>query len=193
VTGYRLSRSHFDTLIDAREADLDETGPATTGDLLGYAEATAAPLVGLALEVLGAGDEASVQAGREVGIAWALTGLLRAMPFHLAQRRVMLPADLLGRHGLTAGRLLDWHPDPDTLAPAVAELAGLARQHLVAARQQAERVAVAAHPALLLATLADLHLDVLARHGHNPFAPAVQARHPARPLRLAWQAWRRRW
>lgn len=193
ILGHGLSRRHFDTLIDAREADFDGGPPATMADLLAYAEATAAPLVGLGLETLGVADGPGAEAGRLVGTAWALTGLLRAVPFHLAHRRIALPADLLGRHGLTAGRLLDWRPDARALAPAVAEVAALARDRLAAARKLAPEVPEAALPALLLASLADLYLDTLERANHDVFTPRVQNRHPLRPLLLAWRAWRRRW
>ena len=193
ITVHRLSRHHFDTLIDARESDLDGEAPATLADLTAYAEATSAPLVLLALEVLGTIDAVTAEAGRHVGIAWALTGLLRAVPFHLRHRRVTLPADLLGRHGLSAVRLLDWRPDPRALAPAVAEVAAAARHHLAAARRLASEVPAAALPALLPATLADLYLDSLERSGWDVFSPRVQQRHPLRPLLLAWRVWRGRY
>jgi phytoene synthase len=54
-------------------------------------------------------------------------------------------------------------------------------------------VPAAALPALLPASLADLHLGTLRRTGYNPFAPSVQARHPLRAARLVWCSWRQRW
>src|SRR3546814_11226565 len=69
--------SDLDRLIDAREADLDDDPPADMAALEEYAEATSAPLVWLALDVLGAADDSACRAGREVGIVWALTGLLQ--------------------------------------------------------------------------------------------------------------------
>ncbi len=197
IARHRLGRASFDRLIDAREADLDGTPPASLAGLEAYAEATGAPLVQLALEVLGLADwapdarEAAIEAGRAVGTAWAMTGLLRAVPFHARQRRVMLPADLLERHGLSAERLIDWRPDPKTLAPVVAEVVAAARGHLAAGRRPAKRVPAAALPALLPATLADLYLDGIVRAGYDVVTPRHHGRHPLRPLWLAWRAWRR--
>ena len=199
IARHGLSREPFDRLIDAREADLDDASPASLAELVAYAEATGAPLVALGLQVLGLATwdreaaEAAAEAGRSVGIAWALTGLLRAVPFHVRQRRVTLPADLLARHGLSAARLIDWRPDPQALAPVVAEVAVVARTHLAAARRLAGKSPRAALPVLLPATLAELYLDGVARTGHDVFAPRHQARHPLRPLWLAWRAWRRRY
>ena len=190
ITTHHLSRGHFDTLIDAREADLDSEPPATLADLTAYAEATAAPLVGLGLEILGARTAACAEAGRQVGIGWALTGLLRAVPFHLQHRRVTLPAELLRRNGLSAGKLLDWKPDPRALAPVMAEVAAAAREHLAAARHMAADVPASARPALLTATLADFYLDRLEDTGWDVFTSNVQHRHPLRALVLLWRVWR---
>ena len=57
-------------------------------------------LVYLALEALGAAEPATVAAARDVGIAYALAGLLRAMPFHAASGRSYIPDDVAVRIGL---------------------------------------------------------------------------------------------
>ncbi|MEI6557844.1 MAG: squalene/phytoene synthase family protein [Rhodospirillaceae bacterium] len=193
-----LGRGHFETLIDARETDLEDQPPATLAALTAYAEASSAPLVALFLEALGAagwpeaGRAAALEAGRQAGIAWALTGLVRALPFHAARRRAVLPAELFGRHRITPCAALDRSLDPAALAPLVAEIVALARSHLARARQPAALVPKAALPALLLASLADLYLDALERAGHDVTAPRVQ-RHPLRPLVLSWRAFRGRY
>jgi NADH dehydrogenase [ubiquinone] 1 alpha subcomplex assembly factor 6 len=198
ISRHSLSREHFDRLIDARDADLSDTPPASLDALRDYAEATSAPLVRLGLEVLGLRSwrsieqEAAIRAAREVAIAWALTGLLRAVPFLIRQRRIMLPADLLARHGLKAARLFDFRPDPLALAPVVAEVAAAARVHLSQARRLRPKVPAAAIPALLPATLADHSLSTLERHRHDVFSLPLH-RHPLRPLWLAWRAWRQRY
>src|SRR5216684_2638012 len=84
IREHGLTREHFDRLIDARERDLDDEAPASLASLAtleDYAEATSARLIHLALEILGVRDPAARQAGRHVGIAYALAGLLRAMPY----------------------------------------------------------------------------------------------------------------
>ena len=197
VTRHRLSQRHFETLIDAREADLEDQPPASFADLEAYAEATGAPVVALALEALafddgGGVEAAAADAGRHVGIAWALTGVLRAVPFHAAHGRVVISADLLKRHGLSAEGLTAWRPGQPVpaLAGAVAEVAALAGRHLEQARRLAHNLPRGALPALMPATLAELYLGVLARANYDVFNPKVQRRHPWRPLALAWRAWR---
>src|SRR5439155_14045553 len=94
IGGHRLTRAHFDRMIDTRERDLAEEPPATLGDLEDYAEGTAATLLFLALEVLGVTEPAARASAREVGIGYALAGLLRAVPFHARAGRSYIPADL---------------------------------------------------------------------------------------------------
>ncbi len=77
IAAQGLSRAYFDALIDAREADLDDAAPADLDALEAYVEATSGGLVVLALEALGVRAAAAVAAGREVGIAYGLAGLMR--------------------------------------------------------------------------------------------------------------------
>ncbi|MBP2227299.1 phytoene synthase [Azospirillum agricola] len=184
-----LSRALFDRLIDAREADLDDTPPADLTCLVNYAEVTGAPLVQLALEILGVRDEAAMAAGRHVGIAYALAGILRAVPFLARQHRQLLPADLMARHGARSHDLFELRSTPE-LRPVVGDVALVARKHLGEARKLRRSVPRAAVPALLPAVLAELHLGVLAREGNDPFAPRVLLPNPFRQLRLGWAALR---
>jgi phytoene synthase len=188
IERHRLSRAPFERLLEAREADLEPEGPATLAALTAYAEATGAPLVELALEILEVREPAAGEVGRAVGTAWALTGLLRAVPFHAHGQRVTLPADRMAAHGLTVNRLFQHRPEPEALRAVVREVAAAAAGHLELARRQRAQMPAAALPALLPAALADLHLATLRRAGWDVFAPRVQLAHPLRPLRLAWRA-----
>lgn len=187
-----LTRAHFDRLIDAREADLDDTPPASIECLVNYAEVTGAPLVHLALETLGVRDEAARRAGRHVGIAYALTGILRAVPFHARQQRQMLPDDRMQAHGAKQGDLFELRSVPE-LRPVVQEVGEAAREHLAQARALRRDVPKAALPALLPAVLAETHLDTIKREGGDVFAPRVLMPNPFRHPKLAWAAVRGRY
>src|SRR5712692_3085583 len=94
IREFALSRAHFDRMIDAREKDLADEPPPTLAALEDYAEGTAATLLHLVLEVLGVTQPAAHAAAREVGIGYALAGLLRAMPFHAGAGRRYIPEDI---------------------------------------------------------------------------------------------------
>lgn len=192
IRDHALSRESLDRLIDAREADLEEEPVADSEALAAYVAATAVPPLLLALQVLGVGDGAAGEAARHVGLAYGLTGLLRAVPFHARQQRVLLPADRLAANGGGAREILDLKPGP-AVAAVVAELADRARGHLTQARALRRSVPSVAVPPLRLAVVAELHLATLAREGHDVFSPRVQMPNPFRQMRLTWAALRGRW
>ena len=192
VRRHGLTRAHFDRLIEARAGDLDDRAPPDIAALVAYAEDTSATLTALSLEVLGQRGGAAGEAGRAVGVAWALTGLLRAVPFHAGARRLYLPASLTREMGLDVSELFRRRSSP-ALAAVVSELARAARRHLAEARRLAPAVPRRALPALLPATLADGYLKRLSRTGFDPFDEAVQAAPAGRLVRLAFNAYRGRY
>ncbi|HEY2538638.1 MAG TPA: phytoene/squalene synthase family protein [Stellaceae bacterium] len=188
---HRLTRSHLDRLIDAREADLDDEPPATLAELEAYAEGTSSRLICSALEVLGVRDAAAA-AACHIGIAFALSGLLRALPMRVAgAHRPFVPAELAVRHGLDWGEARRSGGSAQ-LRTAVGEIATIAAAHLGAARQICPRPSHAALPALLPAVIAEGSLRRLQRAGYNPFDPALQQRDPFQSWRLAVAVLRRR-
>ncbi|HLY57239.1 MAG TPA: squalene/phytoene synthase family protein, partial [Stellaceae bacterium] len=98
IRAHAIRRERLDALIDGRERDLDPTPPATMDELLAYAEATSTRLIEAQLDVLGADSAVAGPAG----IAWALIGLMRAVPFHAASYRSWIPDDVAGEAGLGA-------------------------------------------------------------------------------------------
>jgi NADH dehydrogenase [ubiquinone] 1 alpha subcomplex assembly factor 6 len=188
-----LTRGHFDALIDARERDLEDAPPESLTALEAYAESSSAPLVLLALEALGERSDAARAAGRAVGIAYALTGLLRAVPFHARARRLYLPRALCQSAGLEIDRGLFELRSTPALPQVVAPVAARAAFHLEEARALSPDVPRAALPALLPAVLARADLARLARAGYDPFAPPVAAPDPWRAWRLAFAALRKRY
>jgi NADH dehydrogenase [ubiquinone] 1 alpha subcomplex assembly factor 6 len=187
IRAFDLTRGHFEKLIDAREADLTDEPPTDTTCLTSYAEVTGAPLVLLALEILGVSDPAAALAARHVGIAWGLTGLLRAVPFHARAHRLYMPKDALERHGVSQSLLFDLKP-PEGLKAVVGEVTELARSHLRDARALRHDVPRAANPARLIASIADTYLAVIEKSGNDVFAPRVMMPNPFRQVRLGLRA-----
>ncbi|MCR6632065.1 MAG: squalene/phytoene synthase family protein [Magnetospirillum sp.] len=180
-----LSPALFEQMLTARELDLIQAPFATAMDFAAYARQTSAVLSELAAATLGAGDEDSRAAARSVGEAWAVTGLLRAVPAHLAQGWLTLPQDVLLKAGTSQEDALAGKAPKPALAQAVAELAGHARAALAQARKH--RPGRTALPALLPATLASAHLRTLERAGWDVFDSAVSRPRPM-PVRLTVNA-----
>ncbi|MEQ8965306.1 MAG: phytoene/squalene synthase family protein [Azospirillaceae bacterium] len=186
---YGLDRAPLDSLIDARERDLeiDERPFATLDELEAYARETGAPLVVAGLRVLGADTPEAREAGEAVGTAFALTGIARAVPFQARFRRTALPEDLIAETGVDRGDLFELRSSP-ALAAAIERLAARARDHLARARRLRGGIPRAAVPGLLTARLAEGHLTRLAAAGHDPFDGRVGQAPPWRAYGLSLAA-----
>jgi phytoene synthase len=185
-----LDRDDFEALLSARERDLESDDHGfTLGDvteLESYAEGTASRLTCLALQVLGAADEASRSAARHVGIGYALTGILRAVLFHARDHRLYLPRSTLNHAGIAGVEDVQARPRATALAAIIRDLAAIAGAHLAKARDAS--VPRAAIPALLLGSIAEGHLGALKRARYDVLDPRVMNAR-ASVLSLMWRAW----
>ncbi|MFP4313799.1 MAG: phytoene/squalene synthase family protein [Alphaproteobacteria bacterium] len=106
-----LEYQDFETLIFAREFDLEDVLPGNLEGLVNYCDFTLSPLFRLVLQIMGETPENDmVQA---VAVNYAIIGLMRAVPFHASQRRCYLPEDLLARHGQSLNQLYEMKPSDD--------------------------------------------------------------------------------
>ena len=167
-----LDRAPFDALLEAREADLEEDGPADLAALKRYAAGTGGALTELMVRASGAEADPALKAGRQVGTAWALIGTLRAAPHAAAQGRVTLPADLLASAGIAAEDLRAGRGF-ERLTAVAEPVAGRAVGLLSAARQARRAVPRPGRGVLLVARLADLYLARLRRASWDPRDPRV--------------------
>lgn len=187
VERHALSRAHFDALIDSRERDLDDAPPADLDALEAYAEASAAPLGALMAEALGAGGSAeTLTAARHAAVAFALVGLMRAVPFHAAQARLFLPVDRLAAHGLKPADVLAARFSP-ALGAVIDEVLIRATVRRLVARRAARDMPRDAWAALMPATLAAMYARRLRTLGNNPYDPRL-AIGPLRRQIALWAA-----
>jgi phytoene synthase len=111
IKRYDLPQELFDNLIYAREFDLEGVAPASLEGLLSYCDFTTTPLTQLALMILGESEEEEVV--RAVSTHYALLGTLRAVPYMLGKRHVMIPQDILGEHDLNTEKICDFNKKAD--------------------------------------------------------------------------------
>jgi phytoene synthase len=155
----------FNILIDAREFDLYDDPMATLADLESYATQTSSALITLAVQILGVDAEAAAQ---PAGIAYAITGLIRAFPQHAARRQLYVPVELLERFAVQPQAAFARQPSAG-LNEALGEFRALARRHLHAAHELMTELPAAALPAFLPVALVRPMLDRLDRC--DAFAP----------------------
>ena len=172
IRSCRLDRAPFDALLEAREDDLESECPADLAALERHAAATGGSLTQLMVQAAGAHSGPALEAGRQVGTAWALIGTLRAAPHAAAQGRVTLPADLLAKAGIAADDLRAGRGF-ERFAAVAQPVAGRAADLLAAARQARRAVPRQCRSVLLIARLADLYRVRLRRAAWDPRDPRV--------------------
>jgi phytoene synthase len=160
-----LSRQSLADLIDARAFDVSVRIMPDTAALDDYLAKTAGAMFKLASEVClvggpGAEPRALGQAVRAAGIAYGLTGLMRALPAHARRGRIDLPEDALLRHGTSPAKLLAGEAS-EGLTELLADLRETARSALKSASQHLAELPPAARPAFLPLALVDPYLSAL--------------------------------
>lgn len=122
IRDYDLPQEDFETLLEAREFDLEDILPENLDGFLNYLSLTHEPLMRLALLICG--RDLEMEPVYPVSMNFALVRALRSLPRTAEEGgRFVLPQDLLARYGVRvedalAGRCRE------SLSLAVEELAG---------------------------------------------------------------------
>jgi phytoene synthase len=164
LSEHALPEELFEALLDAREFDIAADSFADVGELERYCDATSSGLMRIAASVLNSDSNGDTYL-KHAGSAYAITGLLRAIPFHAVRGKLYLPRDLFEAEGLTPGDVIAGRCD-GSLKRVVLELSSVARRHI-----QSARAAVHDRPegiAALPAALAPLYLNQIGKSGFNP-------------------------
>lgn len=184
IRRFSLRRSGFVNLLEARRFDLYDDAMPTLNDLEGYAGETASGLFLEIGQVLcdGANPRAADAAGH-AGVAYALTGLMRALPIHARRNQVYLPADLLRSAGIEpedvrAGR------KADELADVLAGLRAHVALHFDKFRASLVEVDPRAKLAFLPLAFVRPYLKALAKT--EPYGPVANIATWRKPL-LLWR------
>jgi 15-cis-phytoene synthase len=177
IARFGLPREKLISLIDARLFDLYDAPMPSVTALESYASATAGTLFQLAARVLDP-DADSASAARHAGIAYAVTGLLRSLPWQVAAGQTFVPRELYAAP--------DLHADTPALNAALAKLRGRVREHLGAFAAEPGARAGKAAPAFLPVALCDLYLRQMEKPGYDPLTTIIEVPQ----WRRQWQLWR---
>jgi phytoene synthase len=162
-----LSRDRIGALTDARDFDISTRIMPDWPSLEAYVGNTAGALFALGGECLGARGPALDLASSQAGLAYGLTGLMRALPVHAGMGRLFLPADALIRHGTSPESVLAGKSS-DGLNAVLAELRHKAKAALDNARKQVAGLDPNARAVFLPLCLVDPYLASLEKAKLNP-------------------------
>jgi phytoene synthase len=121
----------LEALVAARSFDSSADHFPDFAALEGFIDSTSGALMRLAAELLG-GDPARV---RGAGLAYGLTGLLRALPFHNGRHKLYLPLDILAALDLTPDAFFHLGKADPRRHAVVRQAALRAKDYFRAARQ----------------------------------------------------------
>jgi phytoene synthase len=179
-----LPRKPLSDLVEARRFDLYDDPAPDVQFLESYCGETCSSLFHLAGSILGgAGGKDSADAAGHAGCAYALTGFLRAFPWHVANRQCYVPCDVLARHGLKPGNLFAREDGPP-LRAALAEMRALARDHLARARRAVALLPELERLAYRALSLPELYLREMERKDYDPYKTLVEVAQWRRQLAL---------
>ena len=120
-------------------------------------------------------------AASPAGIAYAYTGLIRAIALHAAQGRVYLPSEVLQRHGAVHEDILAGRSS-STLVAAIGEWRAEARRQFATAKAAIAALPAALRSAFLPLALVEPYLRLTEQRGYDPFRTAIEL-----------PQWRRQW
>ncbi len=182
---HALSAERIAALIDARQFDVAiKIMPDWTG-LETYLKNTAGAMFALAGACLGAHGHELDRAADRAGLAYGLTGLMRALPVHAAGGRVYLPEDALRTRGTSAQAVLAGSASQG-LRDLLAEYRATAQSACEEARRHAAGLNRAARCAFRPLCLVGPYLAALAaldRRGGDPLREIADIN----PLHRFWR------
>lgn len=151
----------------SKDEELQAPPHLTLETLTTHAESTSSTFIYTLLSALSLPSSSLAHAASHLGAAQTLATLLRALPFHAARGRMVIPAEITAKHGVSMEEVFravgggiaketerqgEWQKD---LEDAVFEFATVANDHLITARDvfkdSGGRVPIEAMPVFLTA------------------------------------------
>jgi 15-cis-phytoene synthase len=167
---HALPAERIARLIDARQFDIATKIMPDEHALEIYLQDTAGAMFILGASCCGAEGTDLDRAATDAGLAYGLTGLMRALPVHAAQGRVYLPADALRSHGTSPDAVLAGLASQG-LRACLAALRDKARDAYDRARRHIARLDKPARAAFLPLSLLGPYLaalEAVERRGGDP-------------------------
>ncbi|CAE6415257.1 unnamed protein product [Rhizoctonia solani] len=190
----KLPPYYLKRMVDARDEDLDRESHMTLEGVTQYAESTSSALLYLLLGLLHQShSDTLTHAASHVGIAHSFSTLLRALPFHATNRRVIIPVEVTAKHGVRQEEVFRMGGDAQGIDDAVFEFATIANDHILTARDTFKDSGVPseAMPVFLSAVPVVSFLSRLEQVNFDAFAPQLQTKSWKLPLSI-WFASRSR-
>ena len=98
IEDHKLPKNIFIEIIDGRTDDIYPENPKTIDDLEIYLRKTSSNITVLAGMIVGCGE---IKALEELGLAWGMLGIIRAVPYQVSLNKIFIPDDVMKQHSLS--------------------------------------------------------------------------------------------
>ena len=183
VARFNLDTTALLAMIEARSFDLYDDPMPSMQALDNYVRDTSVTLFEAVARVLAPGRLPPPCVG-EAGRAYAMTALLRALPFQVMKGQLFLPLDVLETFGVRSDHVLA-HLNSPLLRMVLNDMRARVRPH-IAAMHEGLPTAGPAGAACLPAFLCAPYLRQMEAPGLNPFETPIELP----PWRKQWVLWR---
>jgi phytoene synthase len=185
IAEYHLPIEALINLIDARVFDLYDDSMPSLHDLEAYCGETSSALFQLSLLILSDGrSHSSADLCGHAGVAFGVTALLKAFPWHAARGQLYLPQDVLRKHGLSSEDIFKRQLSP-SIDGVLREMRAHVRDHLSRARAEIKRLPDDLFQAFLALTSIEPALRAMDKRHYDPFTSVIE---PSR-LGLIFRYW----
>ena len=183
-----LPREALTNLVDARTFDLYDDPMPGVRQLEGYCGETSSALFRMAAIILARGrDVGDPDVAGHGGIAYAIAGLLRSLPWHAARGQCYAPIEILKSHGGNRESVVGGFATPALLA-SLTDMREIARHHLAAAERELKKAPPWTAPAYLPLALVEPYLRRMEVGRYDPFKTRVDLPQWRRQWTLWWAA-----
>ncbi|MTI15872.1 phytoene/squalene synthase family protein [Rhodobacteraceae bacterium RKSG542] len=187
VEHYNLSSAALATMAEARRFDLYNDPMPSLNDLEGYCGETQSLLLQQAVTILVGPEEAPKfsDACGHGGVVHGMTGLLIALPWHIAGKQQFIPQDTMRRHGLDEVGLFSGKGS-EALEKAAAEIRFHIDHHMEKMEAAFSGLPLEGTPAFLPVMLNKQYLKLLPEFDDGRLQPYE----PMSDLSRQWHTWR---
>ncbi|KRY67687.1 NADH dehydrogenase (ubiquinone) complex I, assembly factor 6 [Trichinella pseudospiralis] len=185
VLKYKLSKRWLLDLVEARRYWLGAEEYRSLRIMEDYFDRTFSTVLYLILQICNVEQSEAIRAAGHLGKALGLVNSIRSIPHLAAERKILLPLDLLKLHNFTefGGQF----EDSSKWTTVIRDIADHADRHVAEARKLTKPILKQAYPALLYAVVVDHHLAVLRRYNYDVFNAETRRTSPLLVLNLCKQ------
>jgi len=186
IADYHLPVTGLVNLIDARVFDLYDDPMPSVHDLEAYCGETSSALFQLSLLILSDGRPYSAaDLCGHAGVAFGITALLKAFPWHASRGQIYVPSDLLSKHEVSSEELLKRRSSA-SIEAVLREMRSLVRHHLTLAKTELKKLPDDLFPAFISLASIEPPLRAMEKRNYDPFNSIIE---PSR-LALIFRFWR---